>query len=49
MSAPQFIPLNTLIESQGNGRRTDRKRHLGALAASIALTGKPSASLAAQH
>jgi ParB family chromosome partitioning protein len=39
MSALQLIPLNKLVESEDNVRRTERKRDLDALAASIAAHG----------
>jgi len=39
MSALQLIPLNKLVESKDNVRRTERKRDIDALAASIAAHG----------
>jgi len=39
MSEIHFIPLNKLVESADNVRRTDRKRDLEALAASISAHG----------
>jgi ParB family chromosome partitioning protein len=39
MSDIQHIPLNKLVESEGNVRRTERKRDIDALAASIAAHG----------
>lgn len=39
MSDIQHIPLNKLVESEDNVRRTERKRDLDALAASIAAHG----------
>ena len=36
MSDIQHIPLNKLVESEDNVRRTERKRDIDALAASIA-------------
>lgn len=39
MSDIQLIPLNKLVESEDNVRRTERKRDLDALAASIAAHG----------
>ena len=39
MSALQLIPLNKLVESDDNVRRTERKRDIDALAASIAAHG----------
>ena len=39
MSALQLIPLNKLVESDDNVRRTERKRDIDTLAASIAAHG----------
>jgi len=39
MSALQLIPLNKLVESEDNVRRTERKRDVDVLAASIAAHG----------
>ncbi|WP_135212784.1 ParB/RepB/Spo0J family partition protein [Vitreimonas flagellata] len=39
MSALQLIPLNKLVESEDNVRRTERKRDIDTLAASIAAHG----------
>lgn len=39
MSNLQYIPLNKLVESEDNVRRTDRKRDIEVLAASIAAHG----------
>ncbi|MBK8544994.1 MAG: ParB N-terminal domain-containing protein [Caulobacteraceae bacterium] len=39
MSDIQHIPLNKLVESEDNVRRTERKRDIDALAASIAAHG----------